>query len=155
MCECEYVFTELNPFCAVWHGAWVNTAMTAWRQETCDMLCSWQNSSGLYVISCLFYLCSAGVGGGQTSGSLGLSSGRGLGKSTGLSTLKLSRVFTRLLTCSYSSASSCRTWAQRREKNSIGLSPSDYISCTNTTVFNTLPIQANVIHSTIYKYISD
>lgn len=60
------------------------------------------------------YLCSTGVGGGHTSGSLVYSSSWVLGRSAGLSILKLSSVFTMLFTCSYSSTSSCLTWIQQR-----------------------------------------
>lgn len=62
----------------------------------------------------LTHLCSAGTGGGHTAGSLNGSSRQDTGKSGGLSILKLSNVLTILLTCSYSSKSSCRTWGRER-----------------------------------------
>lgn len=61
------------------------------------------------------HLCSAGVGGGQTAGSSGLSSDWGARMSTGFSDLKLSSVPMMAFTCSYSSVSSCLTWSQTEE----------------------------------------
>ena len=64
------------------------------------------------------YRCSAGMGGGQTAGSCGRSSGTGRAaeKSTGFSDLKLSSVPTIPFTCSYSSDSSCFTWCKSKHE---------------------------------------